>query len=133
MPRLGAGDRMRRWLVWIGAAVVLAWGSTASAGPLLQATITLAFGTLPPHSFTSSGGLSGSASGTGAGAAWSVGAGDVPSGITTTVSGLSARSASTHVRSSSSTPRARPPARRPPASAGTASGSASAASAAIVT
>ena len=49
----------------------------AQAGPLLQAVFTLHTGTLPPATFTASSGLSGSATGTGAGAAWSIAAGDV--------------------------------------------------------
>jgi hypothetical protein len=68
-------------LLVLGAGLAVAQG--AQAGQLVFAQLVFQLGTLPPSQFTASGALGGSASGSGATAAWSVGALDAPGGTTT--------------------------------------------------
>jgi hypothetical protein len=75
---------MRKFLFgWAAGAALLLGSTAAQAGQLVYAQLTFLLGTLPPAVFSASGLLNGTATGTGAGAAWSVGAGVVPGGITT--------------------------------------------------
>jgi len=74
---------MRRTLLGVALGIVLGAASSAQAGPLLQAVFSFQLGDMYPAIYTASGGLGGSASGTGAGATWAVSAGDVPGGLLT--------------------------------------------------
>jgi hypothetical protein len=75
-------------LLVLGAGLSLAQG--AQAGALIFAQLQFQLATLPPASFTASGALGGSATGTAGGASWSVGAGAVPGGVFTTTLNTSA-------------------------------------------
>jgi len=74
---------MRKLFTTLAVGAALLGASAAQAGPLVYAQLTFLLGTLPPATFTASGLLGGSASGTGGGATWSVGTFAVPGGTTT--------------------------------------------------
>jgi hypothetical protein len=74
---------MRKLLATLAVGAALLGATAAQAGSLVYAQLTFLLGTLPPATFTASGLLGGSAAGSGATAAWSVGAGAVPGGVTT--------------------------------------------------
>jgi hypothetical protein len=82
---------MRKLLIaWGAGAALLLGAATAQAGPLVYAQLTFVLGSLPPAVFTATGLLGGTASGTLGTAAWSVGAGVVPGGVTTATINTSA-------------------------------------------
>jgi hypothetical protein len=90
---------MRTTLASVGLGLVVgAWAGGAQAGPLIQATFGFRLGTLPPATYTASGGLAGVAHGTGGGAVWAVGALDVPAGTSTRFIGSSAAPPITQVQ-----------------------------------
>jgi hypothetical protein len=90
---------MSRTLASVGIGLIVGvWVGAAQAGPLIQATFSFRLGSLPPATFSASGGLAGVAHGTGGGAVWSVGALDVPAGTSTRFIGSSAAPPITQVQ-----------------------------------
>jgi hypothetical protein len=90
---LTEGKIMRKLFIGLfaGLGLLVSGAPIATAGPLTSINLVLGLGALPPAVFSASGLTgAGSATGTGAGATWTVAAGAVPTGVTTATIPLTA-------------------------------------------